>query len=51
MLSVAVAVTSTLSTNIGERLHWLKVALEKVVHKNVGLRVRTSLTYTFDGTC
>jgi len=30
MLSVAVAVTSTLSTNIGQRLHWLEVVLQNV---------------------
>lgn len=46
MLSAAVAVTATLSTNIGQRLHWLKVVLE-----NVDLRVHTSLTPPFDGTC
>jgi hypothetical protein len=30
MLSVAVAVTSTLSTNISQRLHWLDVVLQNV---------------------
>lgn len=30
MLSVAVAVTSTLATNIGQRLHWLEVVLQNV---------------------
>ncbi|CAG7937496.1 unnamed protein product [Penicillium olsonii] len=38
MLSVAVAVTSTLATNIGQRLHWLDVVLQSVDARDTDLR-------------
>ncbi|KAJ5794400.1 hypothetical protein N7457_000999 [Penicillium paradoxum] len=38
MLSVAVAVTSTLQTNIGQRLHWLEVVLQNVNPRDTDLR-------------
>ncbi|CAG8007673.1 unnamed protein product [Penicillium salamii] len=38
MLSVAVAVTSTLATNIGQRLHWLEVVLQNVDPRDTDLR-------------
>ncbi|KAJ5343319.1 hypothetical protein MYU51_021483 [Penicillium brevicompactum] len=38
MLSVAVAVTSTLATNIGQRLHWLEVVLQNVDPRDTDLK-------------
>ncbi|KXG52666.1 uncharacterized protein PGRI_079220 [Penicillium griseofulvum] len=38
MLSVAVAVTSTMQTNIGQRLHWLEVVLQNVNPRDTDLR-------------
>jgi hypothetical protein len=38
MLSVAVAVTTTMQTNIGQRLHWLEVVLQNVNPRDTDLR-------------
>ncbi|CAP98439.1 Uncharacterized protein EN45_014860 [Penicillium chrysogenum] len=37
MLSVAVAVTTTMQTNIGQRLHWLEVVLQNVNARDTDL--------------
>ncbi|CAG7956602.1 unnamed protein product [Penicillium nalgiovense] len=37
MLSVAVAVTTTMQTNIGQRLHWLEVVLQNVNPRDTDL--------------
>ncbi|KGO71092.1 hypothetical protein PITC_080290 [Penicillium italicum] len=38
MLSVAVAVTTTMQTNIGQRLHWLEIVLQNVNPRDTDLR-------------
>ncbi|EKV13009.1 WD40/YVTN repeat-like-containing domain [Penicillium digitatum] len=38
MLSVAVAVTTTMQSNIGQRLHWLEVVLQNVNPRDTDLR-------------